>query len=85
MKGQHVQHQSVCKRGVGGLRGVLGGKGEAMGLPITALASTEGYSIWEEHVRPSRWTQGGSARPWGCVNAGPESAVELGSTFRLHN
>ena len=30
--------------------------------PCCCVASTEGYNFWEAHVRPLRWTQGGSAR-----------------------
>jgi hypothetical protein len=44
--------------------------GSACGLvrgPITALAAAsprrkQGHDFWEAHIRPLRWTQGGSAR-----------------------
>ena len=41
--------------------------------PCGCVASTEGYHFWEVHLRPLRWTQGGSASsvsPLLCVNMG---------------
>ena len=35
--------------------------------PCGCVASTEGYHFWEAHVRPSRWTQGGSVKTLLCV------------------
>ena len=40
---------------------VLGFSERTNHSPCGCVAPTEGYNFWEAHVRPLRWTQGGSA------------------------